>query len=160
MLHARADLDRMAAKVKAGAAPYTAGFARLTANRHARSDWKPNPQATISRGPGGPQNYTILLEALRRIREATGDTPLLFNQIAGGKSPRLSLTDLSRVGVDMAIYSTPCLFAAHEAIDRALTDLKRDDGLLRDAGAPGTVGVRAATELLERNISRHHRGTP
>ncbi|GAA3841576.1 Tat pathway signal sequence domain protein [Streptomyces phyllanthi] len=60
MLHTTADLKRMAAKVKAGAAPYTAGFAKLTANRHAQSGWRPNPQEIISRGAGGPQNYAIL----------------------------------------------------------------------------------------------------
>ncbi|MFI6933390.1 alginate lyase family protein [Streptomyces sp. NPDC050287] len=60
LLHTRADLDRMAAKVKAGAAPYTAGFAKLTANRHAQSGWTANPQATVYRGAGSPQNYQIL----------------------------------------------------------------------------------------------------
>ncbi|WP_330292514.1 alginate lyase family protein [Streptomyces sp. NBC_00576] len=60
MLHTRTDLDRMAKKVKAGAAPYTAGFARLTANRHAQSGWTANPQATVYRGEGSPQNYAIL----------------------------------------------------------------------------------------------------
>ena len=60
LLHTRADLDRMAAKVKAGANPYTAGFAKLTANRHSQTDWKPNPQATIYRGAGSPQNYATL----------------------------------------------------------------------------------------------------
>ncbi|MFD7407325.1 alginate lyase family protein [Streptomyces sp. NPDC059866] len=60
LLHTRADLDRMAAKVKAGAAPYTAGFAKLTANRHAQSGWTANPQATVYRGAGSPQNYAIL----------------------------------------------------------------------------------------------------
>ncbi|MDW4906628.1 alginate lyase family protein [Streptomyces sp. ADMS] len=60
MLHTRTDLDRMAKKVKAGAAPYTAGFARLTANRHAQSGWTANPQATVYRGSGSPQNYAIL----------------------------------------------------------------------------------------------------
>ncbi|WP_328753250.1 alginate lyase family protein [Streptomyces sp. NBC_00285] len=60
LLHTRADLDRMAAKVKAGAAPYTAGFAKLTANRHAQSGWTPNPQATVYRGAGSPQNYATL----------------------------------------------------------------------------------------------------
>ncbi|MER5938021.1 alginate lyase family protein [Streptomyces sp. NPDC001928] len=59
LLHTRADLDRMAAKVKAGAAPYTAGFAKLTAGRHAQSGWTANPQATIIRGGDG-QNYGIL----------------------------------------------------------------------------------------------------
>jgi hypothetical protein len=60
MLHTRADLDRMAKKVQAGATPYTAGFARLTANRHAQSGWTANPQATVYRGDGSPQNYAIL----------------------------------------------------------------------------------------------------
>jgi hypothetical protein len=60
LLHTRADLDRMAAKVKAGAAPYTAGYAKLTANRHAQSGWTANPQETVYRGAGSPQNYQIL----------------------------------------------------------------------------------------------------
>ncbi|MFI9832005.1 alginate lyase family protein [Streptomyces sp. NPDC051913] len=60
LLHTSADLARMRAKVKAGAAPYTAGYAKLTANRHAQTGWVANPQATIYRGAGSPQNYTIL----------------------------------------------------------------------------------------------------
>src|SRR3954469_4201010 len=60
LLHTQADLARIAAKVKAGGAPYTAGFAKLTANRHAQSGWTPNPQATVYRGAGSPQNYTTL----------------------------------------------------------------------------------------------------
>ncbi|MGW2044219.1 alginate lyase family protein [Streptomyces sp. NPDC001858] len=64
LLHTRADLARMAAKVKAGAAPYTAGYARLTANRHAQSGWTANPQPTVYRGAGSPQNYAILYHDL------------------------------------------------------------------------------------------------
>ncbi|MFF4258942.1 alginate lyase family protein [Streptomyces sp. NPDC001663] len=60
LLHTRTDLARMAAKVKAGAAPYTAGYAKLTANRHAQSGWTANPQATVYRGAGSPQNYATL----------------------------------------------------------------------------------------------------
>ncbi|MFC5632864.1 alginate lyase family protein [Streptomyces bullii] len=60
LLHTRADLERMAAKVKAGAEPYTAGFAELTANRHAQSGWRANPQAIVYRGSGSPENYRIL----------------------------------------------------------------------------------------------------
>ncbi|WP_331766429.1 isocitrate lyase/PEP mutase family protein [Embleya sp. NBC_00896] len=96
------------------------------------------------------------VEWIRRIRDAVGDKPLLFNQIAGGKSPSLALTDLARLGVDVAIYSTPCLFAAHAAIDTALTELLRADGRLPRTDAADAIGVREATELLERNISRHH----
>ncbi|MGW2958280.1 alginate lyase family protein [Streptomyces sp. NPDC001220] len=60
LLHTRTDLDRMAAKVRAGAAPYTAGFARLTANRHAQSGWQARPQAVVYRGSGTPENYALL----------------------------------------------------------------------------------------------------
>ncbi|MGV9890065.1 isocitrate lyase/PEP mutase family protein [Streptomyces sp. NPDC003395] len=94
------------------------------------------------------------VEWIRRIREVVGGKPLLFNQIAGGKSPRLSLSELSGLGVDVAIYSTPCLFAAHEAMDSALAGLKEADGRLPEVDATGGVGVAAATRLLERNIAR------
>src|SRR5690349_18573536 len=61
LLHTSADLARMAAKVKAGVSPYTAGYAKLTANRHARSGWTARPQPVVYRGAGaGPQNYGIL----------------------------------------------------------------------------------------------------
>lgn len=97
------------------------------------------------------------VDRLRRIRRVIGAKPLLFNQIAGGKSPRLSLTELTELGVDLAIYSTPCLFAAHRAMETAMAELKYTDGRLPATGdTGGEVGVKEATELLARNISRHH----
>ncbi|WP_025735232.1 isocitrate lyase/PEP mutase family protein [Mycobacterium genavense] len=92
---------------------------------------------------------------IRRVRGVIGDKPLLFNQIAGGKSPRLSLTELEDLGVNVAMYSTPCLFAAHAAIEEALLKLRADDGRLPEADT-GAVGVAHSIELFERNISRHH----
>ncbi|GHH71790.1 carboxyvinyl-carboxyphosphonate phosphorylmutase [Streptomyces sulfonofaciens] len=96
---------------------------------------------------------------IRRVRAVIGDKPLLFNQIAGGRSPRLSLPELSALGVNAAIYSTPCLFAAQTAIHGALTELKRADGRLPEH-TPGSVGVQESLALLEKNISRHHGRTP
>ncbi len=93
------------------------------------------------------------VEWIRRVREVVGDKPLLFNQIAGGKSPRLSLGELSELGVNVAIYSTPCLFAAHEAMDTALAELKQADGRLPQVDAARGIGVQASTRLLERNMA-------
>ncbi|WP_433141914.1 isocitrate lyase/PEP mutase family protein [Actinomadura nitritigenes] len=93
---------------------------------------------------------------IRRVRSVIGGKPLLFNQIAGGKSPRISLPELTELGVDVAIYSTPCLFAAQSAMDAALLELKAADGRLPEM-TPDAVGVKESIELLERNISRHHR---
>ncbi|AIA01045.1 MULTISPECIES: isocitrate lyase/PEP mutase family protein [Streptomyces] len=96
---------------------------------------------------------------IHKVRRVIDDKPLLFNQIAGGKSPRLSLGELHQLGVDVAIYSTPCLFAAQTAIDRALDDLKRADGRLPEH-TPDAVGVAECLALLEQNISRHHDPLP
>ncbi|MCW5253186.1 MULTISPECIES: isocitrate lyase/PEP mutase family protein [unclassified Streptomyces] len=96
------------------------------------------------------------VEWIERIRGVVGDKPLLFNQIAGGKSPRLSLTELADLGVDVAIYSTPCLFAAHRAMDTALADLRFADGRLPESAGTGGIGVRESTDLLALNIGRHH----
>lgn len=65
----------------------------------------------------------------------------------------MSLSELAGLGVDVAIYSTPCLFAAHRAMDEALAGLKVADGRLpAPVGESRPVGVRESTELLERNI--------
>ncbi|MFD7494530.1 oxaloacetate decarboxylase [Streptomyces sp. NPDC059832] len=96
------------------------------------------------------------VEWIKRIRKVVGDKPLLFNQIAGGKSPRLSLSELTDLQCQVAIYSTPCLFAAHAAIDGALTELKQSDGRLPEFVPSEGIGVQRSTELLEKNISRHH----
>jgi 2-methylisocitrate lyase-like PEP mutase family enzyme len=95
------------------------------------------------------------LERIRQVKKVIGDKPLLFNQIAGGKSPRLSLTELQDLGVNVAIYSTPCLFAAQTAMDRAMLELRANDGRLPEL-TPGEVGVSASLGLLEGNLSRHH----
>ncbi|MCP2166527.1 isocitrate lyase/PEP mutase family protein [Goodfellowiella coeruleoviolacea] len=92
---------------------------------------------------------------IHKVRRVIGDKPLLFNQIAGGKSPRLSLPELEELGVNVAIYSTPCLFAAQSAIDSALMSLKLNNGRLPEV-TPGAVGVAESLALLEKNISRHH----
>jgi 2-methylisocitrate lyase-like PEP mutase family enzyme len=95
------------------------------------------------------------VESIRKIRSVIAPKPLLFNQIAGGKSPRLSLSELDELGVGATIYSTPCLFAAQSAMEQALVTLRENDGRLPAPG-PGSVGVPECLALLEQNISRHH----
>ncbi|MGW7317759.1 isocitrate lyase/PEP mutase family protein [Streptomyces sp. NPDC054854] len=96
------------------------------------------------------------VEWIERIREVVGGKPLLFNQIAGGKSPRLSLSELTDLGIDVAIYSTPCLFAAHRAMDTALAELRLADGRLPASEDGEGIGVAQSTLLLSKNIARHH----
>ena len=90
------------------------------------------------------------VDVIRRVRRAVGGKALLFNQIAGGRSPKLSLGELSDLGVDVAIYSTPCLFAAQGAIAHAMQELKRSGGKLSDA--PGSVRLDECTAVLHANL--------
>ena len=99
--------------------------------------------------------YSASLAAGRKVRGMVGSKPLLFNQIAGGLSPRLSLTGLEELGINVAIYSTPCLFAAHTAMANAVTELRTNDGRLAEV-TTDDVGVASSIALLERNLSRHH----
>jgi 2-methylisocitrate lyase-like PEP mutase family enzyme len=89
------------------------------------------------------------LELLSELRKAI-DCPLVFNQIAGGKSPPATLEQLSSAGVSLVNYSTPCLFAAHDAIDAAMLALKQDDGRL-PLTRPENINVKSCTRLLNEN---------
>jgi 2-methylisocitrate lyase-like PEP mutase family enzyme len=90
------------------------------------------------------------LRLLAELRERAG-RPLVFNQIAGGKSPPCNLGQLREFGVSVVIYSTPCLFAAQKAIDETLRELGTSDGFLPPPG-PGDVGVKDCTAVLNRNL--------
>jgi 2-methylisocitrate lyase-like PEP mutase family enzyme len=89
------------------------------------------------------------LELLRSLRNEV-DCPLVFNQIAGGKSPPATLEQLSSAGVSLVNYSTPCLFAAHDAVNAAMSALKQDGGQL-PVTQPGNINVKSCTRLLNEN---------
>lgn len=98
----------------------------------------------------------VLADGIRSIallKEIRGlvDCPVAFNQIAGGKSPTMSLAELHNLGVNMAIYSTPCLFAAQTAIRRALLELSAANGSLASATAEGST-LSACNDVLLRNL--------
>jgi 2-methylisocitrate lyase-like PEP mutase family enzyme len=53
-----------------------------------------------------------------------------------------------------AIGGTPCLFAAHSAMEQALLRLRQDEGRLPEP-APGSIGVKESQALLARNLDRN-----
>ncbi len=89
------------------------------------------------------------LDVVRTLSQRV-DRPFCFNQIAGGKSPVCTQSELKDAGVSLVIYSTPCLFAAQAAIEEAMADLKARDGTL----AGSRVGVKDCTLLLAENQVR------
>ena len=92
-------------------------------------------------------------DSIRAIAQAV-NKPIMFNQIAGGLSPRCTLSQLQELGVRLVNYSTPCLFAAQEAMDASMRLLKNSDGMLPDTSGGDHVGVKACTELMEQNMHR------
>jgi len=92
------------------------------------------------------------LKSLKPVRQLSSavKTPFCFNQIAGGKSPPCTLTELRQAGVRLVIYSTPCLFAAQPAIEEAMLALKKDDGSL----AKSSIGVKDCNRVLQENLAR------
>jgi 2-methylisocitrate lyase-like PEP mutase family enzyme len=96
------------------------------------------------------------LEMLRSVKAEAG-RPLVFNQIAGGKSPPCNLSQLRDLGVSVVIYSTPCLFAAQQAMERTMRELQSSDGYLQPPGDDG-VGVKKCTALMNDNLA--HKSGP
>jgi 2-methylisocitrate lyase-like PEP mutase family enzyme len=90
------------------------------------------------------------LDLVRAVRSHT-KKPLVFNHIAGGKSPSLSLTELKSHGISAVLYSTPCLFAAQASIQEAIQDLKAGDGLLSSKNTK-SVDLASCQALLEENL--------
>lgn len=75
------------------------------------------------------------LEALEQLRAAIPDSvSIAVNLILGGKTQPVTLTSLASAGANLAIYSTPCLYAAHAAIEATIRDLVATDGLLGNGG--------------------------
>jgi 2-methylisocitrate lyase-like PEP mutase family enzyme len=90
------------------------------------------------------------IELIQRVAQCT-DKPLLFNQIFGGKSPMLSISELRALGVRVIQYSTPLLFTAQRAMGETLKLLFANDGKLTPDRRTGAVGVSECLALLEAN---------
>ncbi len=98
------------------------------------------------------------IKDLSLIREMKSDIdkPLVFNQIAGGKSPAFGFKELKDAGVSMVIYSTPCLFAAQSAIEVAVESIKGNDGHLPQF-MEKPVDLKTCNAILEDNLRRRDR---
>ncbi|MEX2214752.1 MAG: amino acid adenylation domain-containing protein [Phycisphaeraceae bacterium] len=92
-------------------------------------------------------------DSIRAIARSVSK-PIMFNQIAGGLSPRCTLSQLRELGVRLVNYSTPCLFAAQEAMNKAMLEIKATDGMLADTSRGDRVGVKACTMLMQENMHR------
>jgi len=92
------------------------------------------------------------LKSLETVRQLSAKVkiPFCFNQIAGGKSPPCTLNELEQAGAKLIIYSTPCLFAAQDGIEKAMVVLRKVDGSL--ANSP--IGVKDCTGILTENLNR------
>ncbi|MBT4888141.1 MAG: isocitrate lyase/PEP mutase family protein, partial [Rhodospirillales bacterium] len=71
------------------------------------------------------------LNQVPQIRDVIGDDVfLMVNLIQGGKTPEVSLSELSDLGANIVIYSTPCLYSAQMAIETEMQRLIDSDGRL------------------------------
>jgi 2-methylisocitrate lyase-like PEP mutase family enzyme len=88
------------------------------------------------------------LSILKKVRETIPPTThLVVNLIAGGKTAPVSLSTLKEAGVNITLFSTPCLFAAHAAVERVLDEIANNDGIL-------SVHMREnSKQLAENNIT-------
>lgn len=87
------------------------------------------------------------IEEVKEVRKAVGSgAKIMVNLIMGGKTEPVSLEALAKLGVNIVNYSTPCLFAAHHAIQNTLELFLKHDGELNQALMDCSVG-------LEENIS-------
>jgi hypothetical protein len=79
LLHVREDLDRMRAKVAAGAEPWKSGFEKLRADGQSRANWKlRGPLETVTRGGDSAGNPQMVLDGNAAYQNAlmwcvTGD---------------------------------------------------------------------------------------
>lgn len=80
----------------------------------------------------------------------------VYNMIFGGRSKSFTLQQLNQLNIAIALYSTPCLFAAHYAVDQAMQQLKQSHGNLE--AIKDTVDLKICTEFLFKNMNRSFEG--
>jgi len=74
---------------------------------------------------------------------------------AGSSASLRQIGALQDVGVSLVIYSTPCLFAAQTAIEKAMQYISMNAGKLATVtGTNGQIGVKDCTSVLSENLAR------
>lgn len=92
----------------------------------------------------------VMVEAVKDLKileklASKVKVPIMVNQLYGGKSPNWSLDQMQNAGASIVIYSTPCLFAAQDAIQKYLGELKANGGVLPSTG---TTTMDQCKEIL------------
>jgi len=95
------------------------------------------------------------MHLLNEIKKRTGK-PLAFNILAGGKATPRPLEELQDAGVSVVLYSTPCLFAAQEAVQESMRCLKQSGGILHHTGEHA-VELPDCQNILEKNLRNRDR---
>jgi len=86
------------------------------------------------------------VDSLNFIEKLTSSVscPVMVNQLHGGKSPNWKFEELMAAGVSIAIYSTPCIFAAQFGIESYLKNMQKLGGLPSN----GTVDMDDCNTIL------------
>ncbi|RJQ50449.1 MAG: carboxyvinyl-carboxyphosphonate phosphorylmutase [Nitrospiraceae bacterium] len=87
---------------------------------------------------------------IKRLRDKV-NKPVVYNQLAGGKSPWYDLATLAENGASIVLYSTPCLFAAQAGVEDAIRSIKEKDFVLDNIRS---ADLGSCTRLLNSNLDR------
>jgi len=79
----------------------------------------------------------VLVEGIKNVKDISkirsnigSSASLTLNLIAGGQTPSITLTEVSKLGANIVNFSTPCLFSVQQAINNTLDSLIKNDGKL------------------------------
>ena len=91
------------------------------------------------------------LSDIKKAREKISRNSFLaINLISGGKTKNISFSEFKKLGVDLVIFSTPCLFLAHKAIKNGLKSLKNNNGMFSNSNKG--INFEENLKILENNL--------
>jgi methylisocitrate lyase len=81
------------------------------------------------------------VEEMRQIAKALPGAKLVANMVEGGKTPYCSAAELQEIGFSIALYPVTMLFAATQAVETALSEMR----------SAGRVGATPMTSFSQFN---------